>query len=61
MTSIKLPISTTLNERSFSVRKLAPSAPCFNELILSLKEETIVGMVFNNVIKPPAATAPAPI
>ena len=40
---------------------LLATFPPFNEPILSLKEEIIVGIVLINVIKPPAATAPAPI
>ncbi len=62
---IRLPIPTTFIERSLSVRGTTVSAsrplPFFNEPMLPLKEEIIVGMVFINVMKPPAATAPAPI
>ncbi len=39
-----------------------PSTPLFfRDPILPLNEEIIVGIVLINVIKPPAATAPAPI
>ena len=62
-TKSKLPIPTTFNERSFSVRKTDDATPpsFFKEPKLPLNDETIVGIVFINVIKPPAATAPAPI
>ena len=61
----KLPIPTTLIDKSCSVRKVVVSAltppDCLSEPILPLKEETIVGIVLISVINPPAATAPAPI
>ena len=60
----RLPMPTTFMERSLSVLGTLVSAAApsfFNEPILPLKEEMIVGIVFINVIKPPAATAPAPI
>ena len=48
--------------RSLSVRFTTAAADLsFTDPILSLKDEIIVGIVFINVIKPPAATAPAPI
>lgn len=56
------PTTTVLNERSFSVRDTCClSLPFFRELTLSLNEAIMVGIVFIKVIKPPAATAPAPI
>ena len=60
----RLPIPTTFIERSRSVLGTFASAvapPFFNEPILPLKEEMIVGIVLIKVMKPPAATAPAPI
>ena len=63
---IKLPMPTTLMDRSFSVlgtfSSFTPSTPLFfKEPILPLNEEIMVGMVLIREIKPPAATAPAPI
>ena len=58
----RLPNPTIFSDRSLSVLFTpSPPVPSFNELILPLKEEMMVGIVFSNVIKPPAATAPAPI
>src|SRR3569833_1500176 len=58
------PIITTLIDKSFSVRMgLAVSAPApdfidFNPVVSALQ---IVGIVLSSVIRPAAATAPAPI
>ena len=58
----KVPMPTTLSDKSRSVRLVSePPLPALIEPTLSLKEEMIVGMVLSSVIKPPAATAPAPI
>ncbi len=57
----KEPNKTTLKERSFSVRETPFSDFSFILPMLSLKEDIMVGIVFMSVIKPPAATAPAPI
>src|SRR5437763_4764115 len=57
-----LPTKTILILRSLSVLLTAfLSSTLSTELMLLLKEEMIVGIVFNNVINPPAVTAPAPI
>src|SRR4051794_9625739 len=63
MSSIKamLPNNTTLKLKSLSVRATVLVATLsLSEPMLSLNEKIIVGMFFNNVINPPAATAPAP-
>jgi len=62
-TNTKLPIPTILIDKSLSVLATSVTAApsFFKEPILPLKEEMIVGMVLNKVMKPPAATAPAPI
>ena len=56
MSSIKamLPNNTTLKLKSLSVRATVLAVTLsFSEPRLSLNEEMIVGMVFNNVMKPP--------
>ena len=60
----RLPNPTILMDRSRSVLSWVwlASPPLFlREPTLPLKEEMMVGMVLNRVMKPPAATAPAPI
>jgi len=55
---------TIFIDRSLSVLGISifsPASPFFNEPRLPLKDEIIVGKVLIRVIKPPAATAPAPI
>ena len=63
-TSARLPNTTTERGRSRSVRgtraAVAP-APPRKEARLPLKLATMVGSVLISVMKPPAATAPAPI
>ncbi len=64
MTTIRarLPPATTVMGRSCSVRLVAtPCLPARSEARLSLKEAMMVGRVLIRVMKPPAATAPAPI
>ena len=59
----RLPMPTTLIEISLSVLGtllISIFSPLI-EPILPLNEEIIVGIVFINVMNPPAATAPAPI
>ena len=59
--SAKLPMPTTFIDRSLSVlgtSMAVPPFPFFNELMLPLKEEIMVGIVLNKVMNPPAATAP---
>ena len=55
------PATTIHKGRSFSVRftTSVPSPP--RDLMAPLKAETMVGMVLISVMKPPAATMPAPI
>ena len=56
--------ATTVIGRSRSVRSTCAAAPPRarrSEAMLSLNDETIVGSVLISVMKPPAATAPAPI
>ncbi len=61
-TSRRLPPRTTVNGKSRSVRRTAtPALLSFIEATLSLNDEMIVGRVLRRVMKPPAATAPAPI
>ena len=56
------PPKVTERGRSSSVRKFERSVfPPPNCFMLVLSAETIVGMVLSSVIKPAAATAPAPI
>ena len=57
-----LPKTTTFIGKSLSVLLAVSFETVFSlmEPTLSLKEETMVGMVLSKVIKPPAATAPAP-
>ena len=38
-----------------------PASRLRSDAMLSLNDDTIVGSVFSSVMKPPAATAPAPI
>ena len=62
-TSAKLPKPTTFKLKSFSVRNTAAalgSLLACKEAKLPLIDFTMVGMVFNKVIIPPAVTAPAP-
>ncbi len=59
--NIRLPIITTLKERSCSVRATLAVPFSFSDETLSRNELMIVGIVFINVMNPPAATAPAPI
>jgi hypothetical protein len=57
-----LPKSTKVMGKSRSVRFCAmPAAPSLKDARLSWKAETMVGSVLSSVMKPPAATAPAPI
>ena len=57
-----LPPTVTVSGRSFSVRlAVTPSRPALSAAMLLLKLLTMVGSVFSSVMKPPAATAPAPI
>jgi hypothetical protein len=64
-TRTRLPIPTIFIDRSLSVlgtSMVVVLVPSFlSEPILPLKEDIIVGIVLIKVIKPPAATAPAPI
>ena len=61
-TRIREPRITTVIGISRSVlESYTPAFISFILLKLSRNAETIVGSVFSNVIKPPAATAPAPI
>ena len=62
-TKAKLPKITILKDRSLSVRLITFNSDLllFIEAKLDLNEDMIVGIVLNKVIKPPAATAPAPI
>jgi hypothetical protein len=62
-TSATQPPSTNVSGRSRSVRfwPAASAAPPRIDARLPLKAETIVGIVLISVMKPPAATAPAPI
>ena len=59
----RLPHNTIFTDRSFSVRMTFcnPSFPDRTDPRLPLKDEMMVGMVLIRVMKPPAATAPAPI
>src|SRR6476646_2528834 len=60
--SAMLPNKTTLMLRSLSVLNRVSVPPfSFTAETLSLNEEMMVGMVLISVIKPPIATAPAPI
>ncbi len=60
--SAMLPPTVTVSGRSFSVRRaVTPARPALSAATLLLKLLTIVGSVFRRVMKPPAATAPAPI
>ena len=62
ITSARLPIPTTAIDKSCSVRaRLADAERFLKDSMLSLNEAAMVGMVLSKVIKPPAATAPAPI
>ncbi len=61
-TSPALPNSTKVRGRSRSVRfGAAAPGPSRSEERLSLNAEMMVGSVLSRVMKPPAATAPAPI
>ena len=62
-TSTSEPTSTTVIGRSRSVRApgRAPASRRRSDARLSLNDETMVGSVLSSVMKPPAATAPAPI
>jgi hypothetical protein len=57
------PMITNRMERSRSVRSVSVIAACFARTSLSpaLNAENIVGIVLISVIRPDAATAPAPI
>ncbi len=53
---------TVTKERSRSVRLVSAAAVLSErERMESRSEETMVGSVLSSVMKPPAATAPAPI
>ena len=63
-TSTSEPTSTTVIGRSRSVRSTCAAArvaPAQRARGSRLNDETMVGSVLSSVMKPPAATAPAPI